>query len=200
MSAKDSNTEELIKETAKSIFFTEGRFNATTQEIADAASVNRTLVHYYFRSRDILFQKVLVEGREEFRKKMIERIDPAIPLKEKVSRLIDVWMSHSLKYPYLDTYLASQMHNSDTLEEIFSRSKEENLLMKTFCEEVLVEMKAGRLIPMDPIHFLLNLIALVSYPLSMRPLLEKSLALNKKDYNKLMADRKSVVLKTLFIK
>ncbi len=55
MAAKDtgSSTENLIKETAMRVFFKEGRFTATTQEIADAAGVNRTLLHYYFRSRDI---------------------------------------------------------------------------------------------------------------------------------------------------
>ncbi|HYD90018.1 MAG TPA: helix-turn-helix domain-containing protein, partial [Flavobacterium sp.] len=56
MSAKEQqDTERLIKETAKRVFFGEGRFNATTQEIADAAGVNRTLINYYFRSRDKLF-------------------------------------------------------------------------------------------------------------------------------------------------
>ena len=39
-------TQELIKETAKRLFFGEGRFDATTQEIADAAGVNRTLINF----------------------------------------------------------------------------------------------------------------------------------------------------------
>ena len=48
------DTEELIKETAKRMFFGEGRFHATTQEIADEAKVNRTMINYYFRSRNNL--------------------------------------------------------------------------------------------------------------------------------------------------
>ncbi len=50
MSAKkseDLDTEQLIIDTALKVFFTEGRFKATTQEIADAAGVNRTLINYY---------------------------------------------------------------------------------------------------------------------------------------------------------
>jgi len=54
----DQDTEKLIMETAKNIFFGEGRFNATTQEIADAAGVNRTLINYYFRSRDKPYLKM----------------------------------------------------------------------------------------------------------------------------------------------
>lgn len=60
MSAKNaiSDTERLIMETSMNVFFAEGRFNATTQEIADAAGVNRTLINYYFRSRNNLFEIV----------------------------------------------------------------------------------------------------------------------------------------------
>ena len=61
---KDDATEELIKNTAKKIFFGEGKFNATTQEIADAAGINRTLINYYFRSRDKLFEIVLQDAQE----------------------------------------------------------------------------------------------------------------------------------------
>ena len=60
---KDDATEELIKNTAKRLFFGEGKFNATTQEIADAAGVNRTLINYYFRSRDKLFDLVFSDAQ-----------------------------------------------------------------------------------------------------------------------------------------
>ena len=43
--SKKEQTEELIKATAKKLFFVQGKFDATTQEIADAAGVNRTLIN-----------------------------------------------------------------------------------------------------------------------------------------------------------
>ncbi len=55
---KKDQTQELIKETTKKLFFVQGRFDVTTQEIADEAGVNRTLINYYFRSRDNLVQIV----------------------------------------------------------------------------------------------------------------------------------------------
>jgi len=71
LNEKKEITQELIKETAKNLFFVEGKFNATTQEIADAAGVNRTLINYYFRSRDNLMKIVLdeaknLEGKKSF--------------------------------------------------------------------------------------------------------------------------------------
>ena len=72
MAQRDKGTEQLIKDTAKRIFFSDGKLHATTQDIADAAGVNRTLVNYYFRSRDMLFEQVADEARAE----MAEVIDP----------------------------------------------------------------------------------------------------------------------------
>ena len=198
MSTKDSATEDLIKETAKRIFFAEGRFNATTQEIADAAGVNRTLVHYYFRSRDLLFEKVWMEGQTEFKEKLNEHVDMDLSFKEKVGKFIDVWMAHSQKYPYLDAYLASNMHASDLLDNLFKVRHDEEARKKAFFEEIEKAMKSGAIHKMEPTQFLLNLIALVSYPLTMRPLMERALSISKKKYDSLMKERKDAILKVLF--
>ena len=68
------DTEELIKETAKRMCFAEGRFHATTQEIADEAKVNRTLINYYFRSRNNLISIIYEEATQEIRSKVNQGI------------------------------------------------------------------------------------------------------------------------------
>lgn len=198
MSTKDTATEDLIKQTAKKIFFTEGRFNATTQEIADAAGVNRTLVHYYFRSRDLLFEKVWMEGQAEFREKLMEEPDQSLNFKGKIARFIDVWMAQAQKYPYLDAYLAANMHAGDFLDNVAKLRPDQETRRKAFLEEIENEMKAGAIPEMDPAQFVLNLISLISYPLTMRPLIERSLSLTKKKYDALMKERKEAILKVLF--
>ena len=99
---QDTDTELLIKDTAKKVFFGEGRFNATTQEIADAAGVNRTLINYYFRSRDALFQKVFEEAQIEEFSITKQIVDSNLPLKEKMSQHLDTFFEQAKKYPYLE--------------------------------------------------------------------------------------------------
>lgn len=198
MSVKISATEELIKETAKKMFLKEGRYNATTQEIADAAGVNRTLLHYYFRSREVLLEKVLLEGQREFRQKLSENSGKDLPFKERISLFIDVWMGHILEYPYLDAYLVTQMHDGNFIENLETESKSTAAEKVKFFKDMEAEMKAGRISKMDPMQFLLNLISMISYPLIMRPLMEKALLLNKKAYNKIIAERKQAIMTCLF--
>ena len=65
MGAEEIQTEKLIKEKAKILFFQKGFLNATTQEIADEAGVNRALIHYYFRSRELMLDTLLDETLKE---------------------------------------------------------------------------------------------------------------------------------------
>lgn len=198
MAGKDKGTELHIKETAKRVFFKEGRFNATTQDIADAAGVNRTLLHYYFRSRDILLEQVLLEGQAAFRNKMSEMVEDDLSFRDKMEQFIDMWMEHVLELPYLDAYLVTQIQNGAFWETMRKNDKESNKRLEDFFVELAVEMKAGRVPVMDPMQFLLNFISLVSYPVIMRPLLETSLFKSKKAYNQAISERKGAIMATLF--
>ena len=125
-------------------------------------------------------------------------MDMDLSFKEKVGKFIDVWMAHSQKYPYLDAYLASNMHASDLLDNLFKVRHDEEARKKAFFEEIEKAMKSGAIHKMEPTQFLLNLIALVSYPLTMRPLMERALSISKKKYDSLMKERKDAILKVLF--
>jgi AcrR family transcriptional regulator len=116
-SSKKDQTQELIKETAKK-FFVKGKFDATTQEIADEAGVNRTLINYYFRSRDKLIQIIFDEAQkvEQEKSKIIQNSD--LPFKEKISQFIESSLSTSLQYPYLETYIVSQINKGTCHREI----------------------------------------------------------------------------------
>src|SRR3954468_21018046 len=100
MAVKDKGTEQLIKDTAKRIFFSEGKLHATTQDIADAAGVNRTLLNYYFRSRDILFEQVATEARADMSALLDVVFVADLDFKEKIQQLINVFMDQAMQYPY----------------------------------------------------------------------------------------------------
>jgi len=57
--SKDKNTESTILEAAKSVFQRKGMAGASMQEIVDKADINKALLHYYFRSKQLLFDMVL---------------------------------------------------------------------------------------------------------------------------------------------
>lgn len=53
-----TETEERIFEAALTVFARKGKDGARMQEIADEAAINKAMLHYYFRSKDQLYEAV----------------------------------------------------------------------------------------------------------------------------------------------
>ena len=197
MAVKDSITEQQIKDAAKKLFFGEGRFKATTQEIADAAGVNRTLVNYYFRSRDQLFDQVLKDARDSMDSRMNTTFLNAKSFREKLGMFIDVFMEQSITYPYLDLYMLARINDDvERQNEIISDLKKTEKL-KHFLKDIEDEMAKGTIEKMAPIQFFLNLISLMTYPMVMQPLFKKIFNYTDKQYRQLISDRKEIILNLL---
>ena len=190
---KKDQTQELIKETTKNLFFVQGKFDATTQEIADEAGVNRTLINYYFRSRDNLVQIVFDEAHkvEKEKSEIIMRSD--LSFKDKITHFIDGSLSKSLQYPYLETYIVSQINKGNCLKKDV---EEEDL--KLFLKDIKREMELGTIEKMEPIQFIFNMVSLLIFPSAVRPLFMENMMLDDKEFDRLIADRKEIILKMLF--
>jgi len=51
-------TEEQIFAAAMEVFFEKGYYGARMQDISDKAGINKALLHYYYRSKDKMFESV----------------------------------------------------------------------------------------------------------------------------------------------
>lgn len=193
MAQRDTGTEQLIKDTAKRIFFSEGKLHATTQDIADAAGVNRTLVNYYFRSRDILFEQVAEEARAEMSAQLESVFSAKLEFKEKVHRLITVFMDQAIKFPYREMYVVTEFKRTERAVPDEKRNR-----IRKFLAEIKEEMELGRIKKMDPRHFLMNLFSLMAYPLITTCINKSLYNINDKEYLKLMKERKQLIFEMIY--
>lgn len=191
--AEKDQTQELIKETAKNLFFVKGKFDATTQEIADEAGVNRTLINYYFRSRDNLIQIIFDEAQrvEQEKSKIIQNAD--LPFKVKISKFIEGSLSTSLQYPYLETYIVSQINKGNCHQ----KEIEEDVL-ETLYKDIEKEMELGNIEKMAPVQFILNMVSLLVFPSAVRPLFMENLMISDAEYDQIISERKEIIINMLF--
>ena len=188
------NKQELIKQTAKELFFSKGYLHATTQEIADAAGVNRSLINYYFRSRDLLFQTVYREAMDSLKAQLDRVLYDEIPFREKMELFIDVYMKELLRYPYRESFLITEICSKNfALQE-----KKKSDSLAHFLTEIAAEMEKGTIKKLNPIQFIFNLFALMAFPVIMTPLYQKLLDLSETEYSTLIVDRKQIILDQIF--
>lgn len=192
---KNDDTEAIIRRTAKKLFFGEGKFNATTQEIADAAGVNRTLINYYFRSRDNLFNSVFEEALKKEKEKSEFILNSEMTFKEKLSFFIEDSMNKAMQYPYLEIYIVTQMNQGC----VYNKPENYDEIMLKLGDELENEIKIGNVKPISVQQFLLNLASLVSFPTCMRPLLKETMKLDDEAFDNLLKERKEIILNTLFL-
>src|SRR5687767_2481016 len=124
MGVEEAQTEKLIKEKAKILFFQKGFLNATTQEIADEAGVNRALIHYYFRSREQMLDMLLEETLQEKKDRARKILASDLPFREKIACYIDTVVNYGLMYPYLENFIISETaRHPEKVKDFCSRDK-----------------------------------------------------------------------------
>ena len=197
MSKQDNKdqTQVIIKETAKNLFFVQGKFDATTQEIADEAGVNRTLINYYFRSRDNSIQIVFDEAQRVEREKSEIIQDSNLAFKDNITLFIEGSLSTSLQYPYLETYIVSQINKGTCHKKDIEEAYKEKML-----KDIQTEMDLGNIEKMEPIQFIFNMVSLLIFPSAVRPLFMENMMIDDKEFDRLIADRKDIILNILFKK
>ena len=195
MAVKNTGTERLIKDTAKKVFLTDVRLHATTEDIAREAGVPRTSVHYYFRSKDVLYHQVFTEALQELTKRLNAVIDSKQPFRAKLEEFIDVGLSQTTEHPFLVTFVVTEMINHG--HELIDKNSPE--LLSKFRREIAAEMKKGTIRKMEPMQFILNLYSLLFYPAISGPILKPLFQIDGKAYRKLLEGRKGIILKSLLI-
>jgi AcrR family transcriptional regulator len=197
MRAEEVQTENLIMQKAKILLFQKGFLNATTQEIADEAGVNRALIHYYFRSREQLRDLLLQETLKEKKEKVRRVLTSSIPFREKIANYIDTIVDYGLAYPYLDNFIISETARSPQKVESFcamDRVKSSDLIREQLDEEI----NQGRMSPITAEHFMINLTALCNYPLLAKAVLQTIHGMTDAAYHKFLLDRKQIIYRTIF--
>jgi|GEM_PF-868843 len=193
------STEVQIKEQAKVLFFVRGNMTATCQEIADFAGVKRTLVNYYFRSRENLLRVAYQEIVCDMKRVLDEVYISDVSFEDKVERLIGCTMEFRLKYPFFEIFniseISNKMQNKASIMQPVPSPR-----LACFIREIEQEMARGTIQPSNPHNFLLNLMSLISYPITLKPLYAEVYGMTDEEYDEVLKERKALIKKILFKK
>lgn len=188
----NTDTEKLILNAARDIFQKKGLSGARMDDIAKAAGVNKALVHYYFRSKQKLFDRVFREAIGQFLEKIIGQLEGDLPLDVKIYKVVDMYSNMLIHNKHLPLFVLSELRENPDLLLQLVKSKKGQVIQK-LQNQLQLEHEKGNIKNMSVQEFFLNLISLIIFPFVARPLIKGIFDMDEDAYDQMIYDRKKRV-------
>ena len=187
------NSEERIKAAARKVFHQKGYAGTRTRDIAEEAGINHAMVNYYFRSKEKLFQIVMIETMTYFFQGISAILnEETTSLEQKIEQVVAKYIDLLLEEPELPTFVFNEVRSNP--EPFIENSPIYKALQNSVLARQYTEAVArGEVSEPNLLQMVLNVISLVIFPFITQPIL---IALNKIDndqYKALMLERKKLI-------
>jgi AcrR family transcriptional regulator len=162
MELKSSNTEQAILEAAEKIFIQKGYTEARTTEIAEAAGVNNALLHYYFRTKEALFERIFLKKATQMVDCFVIAFDSDLPFFEKLKSGIENHFDGIAQDPGLPFFILREIIQNEERKQ-FIHQRIVPIAYETI-ERISIlirkEIDRGTIRPVNPRDLLLNIVSL----------------------------------------
>ena len=189
----DASTEDKIKAAAKKVFYKKGFAATRTRDIAEEADINLALLNYYFRSKQKLFELIILEALSSFFEKIkLVLSNEETNVQSKVESIVTNYINLFLEEPEIPTFIIAELRNNPKL--LLSKIPLKNLINNTvFLKQYDVAVQNGKMSEPNPLHFLLNIMGLTVFPFMAKPMLIGSGSLSEQKFNTMMEERKQLI-------
>lgn len=185
-----TETEQKIVASAEKLFYQKGKAGTSMQDIADDAGINRTLLNYYFRSKDLLFEAVFRKALGSFVPGLAAMFSSDIPFEKLVPKFI-----HTI----IDAMIASPQIPIFVLQELSSNPERMPQVIKDLGLNPELVIKKVK----DQDHFLqliMNLISLCIFPFAARPVVTSLLYKGDNEAFVAAMNQRKEILPEMFLK
>lgn len=188
----EKSTEDKIVEAAEKIFIEKGMAGARMQEIADEAGINKALLHYYYRSKDKLFEIVFKIAFKTFIPNLLKSFEGSDDFFSKIERFVASYLTLIEKNPHIPGFILNELSSNPNRLVAFLKDMDISIqpIFKTI--EEAIEQKIIRKI--EPSELIINILALCVFPVVAKPLVKTIVFQgSEQEYRKMMQKRKTEV-------
>ncbi len=185
-------TEHQILEAAKAVFQAKGMEGARMQEIADQAGINKAMLHYYYRSKDLLFEAVFKSAFLLLAPQLNAILNDESSVEDKIRNFSFNYVSFMMKHPYLPNFIFQELNRK---EDFILKLKENTGFptLEKFKAKVDAEIGQGILNPIEADQLFVNIIALNIFPFLGKPLIKAFADKDEQAYKDFLETRKTDV-------
>jgi TetR/AcrR family transcriptional regulator len=193
----DLPTEQKILEAAKKVFIQKGLDGARLEEIAAEAGINKALLHYYFRSKEKLFQNIFDQMVGKIAPDFTVIVDSKSPIEERIELFVHRYIDFVSENPQLPLFMITEINrNPQRMKDILGHT-DNFVKIQQFAFQMITEMQVGRIKSFNPLHLMLNIMSMCVFPFIAKPMIQVILQLGEDDLNIILKQRKAEVSRFL---
>ncbi|MBK9176532.1 MAG: TetR/AcrR family transcriptional regulator [Flavobacteriales bacterium] len=188
---KEETTELRILEAAREVFTRKGMAGTRMQEVADAAGINKALLHYYFRDKQRLFEGVFKGSAEKQFGCIWDSLQQCDSLFPAIEAFVGAYLERVIEEPGLPLFLANEMsRDPEGLAAFIDRGQGSRARFLKLVEEARAR---GEIIDIDPRELLVNIMALCAHPFIARPMLAHIHGITEEGFRRMILKRRKTV-------
>lgn len=186
---KTKNTEAEILIAAKEVFQKKGMAGARMQEIADEAGINKAMLHYYYRSKEKLFEAVFQSSFSLLAPQLNAILNDDSSIEDKIKNFTSNYITFMVQHPYLPNFIIQEINRKeDFILKLKNNTGFPNI--EKFKLKVDSEIKEGILNPIEADQLFVNIIALNIFPFLGKPLIKSFTNKEEDAFNEFVETRK----------
>jgi TetR/AcrR family transcriptional regulator len=196
MNAVKLETQKKIILAAHEVFIEKGLEGARMQEIADRAGINKALLHYYFRSKDQLFDAVFQEIIGTVMPTFTEKIGPDINILDLITSFIGFYNDFFRKNPQFPQFFFHEIwQHPDKLADFIKSQKVNPAEMVKNAKSKIPPIIDSEYLPQ---HMIANVLGMCLFPHIARPLFQRLFFENDEVmYDQFLSERTELLTKML---
>lgn len=201
--SETKNTEQKIIEAAELEFLIKGFEGARTTSIASKAGVTHAMFHYYFRTKEKIFEKIISQKMDILTRLIMDSISiENLDLEEKLKRIIDSHIDFVSENPELPGFLVREIFNNSERFGILKVRFETfaPLLIQNLQRELDKGYEEGKYKKTDARMLLIDIISLNIFPYMAAPMINAILSGYMNDKEGFKELRKKENLETIMRK
>lgn len=197
------DTEAKILQAAESEFLTKGFAGARTTSIAQAAGVTHAMFHYYFRTKDKLFERIISEKIALMKELLLDTVaNSDMSLEEKIRNVIERHLDFVAANPNLPRFLVGEVFAYPERAKVLTEK------IKQFAPRMIAELQRqideaaanGIFRKVDARMLIIDIVSLNIFSYMASPLINAVLDNCMEDSERFLAQRKKENFDTIMRK
>lgn len=193
---KPEESRAAILQAAASEFAAHGVAGARTDTIAREARVNKALLYYYFKDKETLYGAVLDDAFSGLKKAVFQVLDSELAPREKIMAYAGAYFDFIASNQLYPRLMQREMMRAREGQSAHIEKVIRNYIQPIFVRvsEVLREgISKGEFRPVDPVHFVPSMVAMIVFYFSAAPMMQKLAGFNPLTPERI-AERRAAVL------